>query len=238
MKQFNGKQILLIIFAVITLNMLCSESPTPPQEQPPGPPQLIGLSLLTFRLPANTPTEVINTSNEGLADLSFALQMFSRAGGKAPLGQHPDWEWKTDSFPYELIVKAKRLNTETVAWELRMDGGENSGSIVLNNWLAADGTTQNDGKSGAFKIYQTATTRIDAEASWTLDDQNVNTIHSETNGKRFDYTGNPDASGNFSVHTTSGQKLFEASWNASGAGSWAAYDAATGQQTGSGTWSS
>ena len=226
-----------LLFITTIGYLACNDSPTQP-EQTPGPPQLIGLSLLTYRSPANAPAEVKSASGEGLADLSFALQMFSLAGGKAPLGQHPDWEWKGELPPYELIVKAKRLNAETVAWELRMDGGENSGSIVLNNWLAADGTTQNDGKSGAFKIYQTATTRIDAEASWTLDDQNVNTIHSETNGKRFDYTGNPDASGNFSVHTTSGQKLFEANWDTSGAGAWAAYDAATGQQTGSGTWSS
>ena len=54
----------------------------------------------------------------------------------------------------------------------------------------------------------------------------------------IDITGRADNSGELLVRDENGNTILTANWDASGAGVWAAYDASSGQQTGSGTWRS
>ena len=160
--------------------------------------------------------------------------MFKVAKGIPPSGKHPDCEWKSEFTPNQVTIKAIRVNGETVAWELRLDGGAAQSGPVLINWLAAEGTIQSDGSTGSFKMYTTNTTSLSAETAWSKRDNGVLNIVSEKNRQKFSYSINLDNSGNFLITDANGMKTFEATWNTSGAGSWISYDPSTGQQTGNG----
>lgn len=232
MKRYRSLALLLLYLVSFTSRKKSSTSP----ELPPGPPLLLSLSVVDISVPANAPANVRTLIGEGLRDLSTARQFFDLAKSKAPQGVHPIWSWRTELTPYQITIQATRTNDETVAWELRMNG-QAGGSVSLNNWLAAEVTATADAKSGTLKYYVLNTTASSSEGNRLINAQNAKTIHVQTNGKNFAYLSNADTSGNFQVQDMNGRKTFEASWDTSGAGTWAEYDPSNGQVTNSGTWS-
>lgn len=231
MRRYRSLALLLLYLVSFTS---CKKSSTSP-ELPLGPPLLLSLSAVDISVPTNATANVKMLVGEGLRDLSTARQFFDLAKGKTSQGVHPTWSWRTELTPYQITIQATRNNDETVAWELRMNG-QAGGSVTLNNWLAVEITAAADAKSGVFKYYVVNTQSISAEGDWIIDAQNVKTINVQTNGKNFAYLSNADRSGNFQVQDLNGRKTFEASWDTSGAGSWAEYDPSSGQVTDSGTW--
>lgn len=214
----------------------CRESPSRP-ELPPGPPQIPDRATIQIRKPANAPSEVLHFYREAYADLSVCSDLLETVKGQDPQGKHPDWSWRADFNPWQLIVKARVFEEDSVWWEIRLDG---SG---LEQWLQSGGITNRSSTYGSWEIYEFARSNAVAKVTWIRDEGDSLRIRTqlfegETVDRSADHlelTGSPDGSGNLVVER-GGVKIFEAQWDSSGAGSWTSWDAVTGNQTGSGTW--
>lgn len=232
MERDLKRQYCFVIVLLAAANLVCKKSPTPPAD--PGPPALLGLSSAAFTSPANAPPQVITQIASGTHDLSFVLQLFDAAKGFSTEGSHPAWHWRGPFLTYQLTVYGTRSGQENVSWEIRLDG---QSGVPLNNWQAAKGTAQAEGKTAAFDIYSPNDTEgAAAQTECWHSAQNVLTLSTKKNNKKFDYTSHPDKSGGLLVKDQNARLLFETAWEAAGGGWWKQYDPITGQQTGGGSW--
>ncbi|MFQ5752552.1 MAG: hypothetical protein ACE5HI_11195 [bacterium] len=231
------KKLHYFILILCVIHLSCN-----PTEPEPTPPQLPDKSIMLINFPTNAPSQVNDVVEELTTDIIYCFQMFDSAKGENPIGKHPNWTWRTHYETthenFEVTIIAKVVSENSISWEIILDGTHFGTSY--DNFLFLEGTTQPDGKSGSLDVYSFYDNEILIELGWTKNKQGVLSLSDDNPSpsylKRFDLIGHPDGSGSLTV-TKKDIKIFEASWDATGAGSWVTYDATTGQQTDSGSWS-
>lgn len=230
------KRIAHFFLIYLLFTAACKESPNTPQQRVHVPPILPDRSIIKYNYPANAPAEVDTSLGECRGDLNFVFILMEFAKDSLPEGQYPEWMWSVETSPYAMIIKAKVLAENIVQWQIVLNSDEVIGENFPNNWLQSTGTITDRDKSGAFDIFEPFNENLLAQTTWSRNDDGTLEMNTQKNQKNYQFISNPDQSGNIVV-TGQSIKLFEASWDASGAGSWASFDASTGQQTGNGEWS-
>lgn len=231
----------LITFLIISslLFAACSDSPNTPQQQQ-GPPQIPERVAVQLALPANAPQAVKTYLNSTFILYNTLFNLFDVVRNNPAQGTHSNWSWQADFDPWQLIVQAMTLSEQKSEWKVILNG---SG---LENWLSSTGIIQAGGATGEWTFYLFDSETIDATSSWSRDAQGAlvvtTLLHERPQTERaavlIDITGRADNSGELLVRDENGNTILTANWDASGAGTWASYSAARGQQTGSGTWRS
>ncbi len=84
----------------------CSESPSR-AELPPGPPEIPDRASTRVSKPADAPSEVLQFYREVYADLRVCFDLLETVRGQNPEGGHPDWYWRSDFKPWQLIIMAR-----------------------------------------------------------------------------------------------------------------------------------
>lgn len=221
-----------------------NDSATAPKHDPPNLP---AEESVVVNLPQNAPQQVRDYYGQVDRPFKTALEHSTRIKGMKPVNNQATWTWTFlpggAGLP-AVTLKAVALPGDTIHWTISWNG--DVGGVVINNWVSAEGKTTSDGKYGDWKFYVFNTSSLDRTAAWRKSDDGVLTInaaHQRAPGPADDVSanfgflllGNPDGSGVLQV-SQDGVKIFEAIWQASGAGIWAAYDASTGQQIDGGAW--
>lgn len=208
-----------------------------PLEQGQNAPKLPTADRFTLKVPANAPTEVQLIGQTVNAMVSIGFAYLNAAATQEPTGSNGTWEWKATSQGLTVTIKATYDEAEkVVSWSVTIDGTDQQSGQTFNNWVAMNGTSDMEGASGHIYIYSPNSTTVASEVTWTTNNDELQfTITSE--GTTWQAVVKSDGSGSITT-MTNGKKTFEASWDASGAGTWASYDPTTGEQTGSGSWTS
>lgn len=229
-------------FACCLVGFVACKSSTAP-EAPPGPPALPDLALIAATQPANAPTQVDDYFTNSFGYLRSTFGDFDRAKGSPATGKHPEWSWLTSIGTWDIILRAKALSENQFEWQSTVDFNED-GQVNWNRWA---GNISADGYSGAVAFRTRDNRNVIIDLTWVRDEQDILSFLSETHELPStenelvitEITARPDGTVEMVVKMADSRvKIFEANWDASGAGSWAAFDASTGQQTGGGTWSS
>ena len=205
----------------------CAETPTTPEL--PVPPPLPEKSLITINWPTNLPAQALDYAGEVLGSLKITFNQFESARPKKPENEDSSWTWRYDDGPFIIWIHATVLAAEEVSWEIELE------PTSIPKRVYSKGTTNSNGRSGAWDYYDVDNI-IFEKLTWLRDAQEKFVVNATRYLKEYDITANADDSGSLIVKERE-VKIYEATWDASGAGSWVSYDPSTGQQTDSGNWS-
>lgn len=212
----------------------CGKDESPTNSNEPVPPKLPAASTVSINLPQNAAAPVRSFYNDVYVPVNGVLNHYEKVKNQIPSYSNPIWNWTYNSAGYHIMLEAVALPADSSSWKILVSGNS------LNNWISATGKATADGKWGAWRFYLYNSTALQGSAIWQKNEQNVLAIDAtrfrglnptdEIPGNFVDIKlmGNPDDSGSLKV-TEKGAKIFESMWEASGAGSWAAYDPVTGQ---------
>lgn len=219
----------------------CGNDESPTNSNKPVPPKLPAASTVSINLPQNAAAPVRSFYNNVYVLLNGVLNHYEKVKNQIPTYSNPIWTWTYNIAGFHITLEAVALTADSSSWKILFSGN------ALNNWISATGKATADGKYGTWRFYFLNSTALQGSAIWQKNDQNVLAIDAtqfrdlsptdDIPGSFVDIKliGNPDGSGSLKV-TEKGAKIFESTWEASGAGSWAAYDPVTGQQTDGGSW--
>jgi hypothetical protein len=234
-----------MIHAFIALGFLClsscKEAPTPPPVKL-TPPSLPSTAAIQVSLPVNAPAQVRDSYNEIYSSMNGVLRLYENIiKDNRSTRRYSLWTW-TSVSPFGMItLEADALAGDSSVWKIYYNG------LNLNNWISATGKVSLDSKFGAWQFYMPNSTVLNGSFNWLKNDRNVLTITATRfyDASPFDdlpstyidskLSGQPDNSGSLAAFDQ-GVKIFEAIWDAAGAGWWAAYNSITGKQTAGGSW--
>lgn len=123
-----------------------------------------------------------------------------------------------------------RLQDGSYSWKLTLSGTNDS--VTYNNWLALEGTSSADGKSGTWKVFRDNTNLLTGDYSWqkNSDGSITATLREYRNGSvhsRIEATENADKSGQLLFYL--GDNLsFKTLWQSNGSGQWWMFDSSGG----------
>lgn len=232
-------KILLVCAAILASLPGCSDSPKGPDTLPPGPPAFVDASKIAFTRPANAPDEVTEFISAAARPYNSLFTMFDAVHNSRTEGRHPDWTWRADFNPHQLIIRATTIDDASATWSITLDG---SG---LDNWLSASGTTERDGESAAWTFFRFASQETDAFGHWSRNEQGAlflsTELRTQPQGDRsprlIQVSASSDSGSTLAVYdrTTPNEVLrFTATWDADG-GTWTRFDA-DGNQEADGSW--
>ncbi len=151
------------------------------------------------------------------------------------------WTWTSVQGTLTLTTSATKQNDGSYAWSVKLNGTDPFTDSTYNNWVAITGTSTSDNKTGNFNTYNPNTTVLLGNVAWSTGADSVltATLTSYNNGTltgKGVVVNNPNSTGELDLYT--GTVLtYKSIWKADGTGTWYTYDATTGNQTGTGTWS-
>ncbi|MGE5400611.1 MAG: hypothetical protein ACM3S2_09420 [Ignavibacteriales bacterium] len=149
------------------------------------------------------------------------------------------WSRKFLNGTLTMTLNATPQQDGSFLWKLTVSG--TSDSVSYNNWLALEGTTSADGKTGNWKLFANNSQLLQGEYAWKQNPDgsltgSVNAF--DNSGKlitRTELTNNSDKTGQVLFYL--GQTLsFKALWDANGGGQWWQYGL-DGNPLHQGTWS-
>lgn len=237
MKRSRLSLVALLLTAVLPF-WACGEgdSGTNPEQEPL--PTIPSQATFTVQVPTNAPPQVKGyvLSINNLVNAGFTW--ITAAANHQPSGSGGQYEWKATVYGVSVSLKAVvNRTTSEVQWTLTLDGTDQISGTTYNNWVAMTGTTDLQAKNGQVTLYEINTSDVAGQLAWTTRDNGERTINATSpDGSSWAVNLASDGSGSLVVMQY-GNKVFEASWDSNGAGTWASYDPFTGQQTGSGSWS-
>ncbi|MGC8594563.1 MAG: hypothetical protein ACP5US_00665 [Candidatus Kryptoniota bacterium] len=150
------------------------------------------------------------------------------------------WTWTVTEPPsLTATFTAAQQSDGSFVWKLVLNGKSSSDTVTYNNWIALQGTSSADGKSGDWKVYKPNTTNLSGEFIWSTDNTGklTGTMRSYSDTGTLDeyitIVNNPDGSGEIDEYNGNAL-VFKAVWTSSGSGTWWTYN--NGTLTGTGTW--
>ncbi len=227
-------KVLIFPLTVALFLIGCSkDEPTKSNNKPPSLPTLITLSGPTS---AQAPVEIgtgINTFNAYQSTALLYLQVVALSD---PVVNGNTYTWYSTFTGATVTITAVRSAKNTVDWAVVINGTTTTGT-AYNNWTAVTGTTTEDNKSQAWKLYQPNSTTLLLQASWVVDANNVITAILEYPApilEKQQVIDRPDGSGSCTKWKGT-VKVYEAIWVANGTGSYKQWDA-NGNLLAEGTW--
>ncbi len=224
----------IFLVTVALLLMECSkDEPTKSNPKPPALPTAVTLSGPTS---SQAPVEIgtgINTFN---AYQGTALLYLQVVGLSEPEVSGNAYVWNSTFSGATVTITAVRSAKNTVDWTVVINGTTTTGT-AYNNWTAVTGTTTEDNKSQAWKLYQPNSSTLLLQASWVIDANNVITAILEYPApisEKQQVIDRPDGSGSYAKWKGT-VKVYEAIWVANGTGSYQQWDA-NGNLISEGSW--
>ncbi len=187
-----------------------------------------------------------SSDTHALQAQSYAGMVNGFAGFAQPYAQMPGtqngnvWTYTYTVGTFTVTMTATVATNGDAAWKLVYNGTEPGDTTVFHNWVAMEGTTTADGKSGNWKIYYLNSTVLEALFTFSTNAAGAVTSelavydeHSVLQAK-YKFINNKDGSGELDLYTgtTLIQKI---TWTSTGSGSWWTYDN-NGNQTGHDVW--
>ncbi|MDP1677568.1 MAG: hypothetical protein Q8L88_11975 [Bacteroidota bacterium] len=242
MKQFQRHFILSLIFAFGLLIVGCDkeESPASSSTQKPSSPKV------SFDGPNTQSTNTYAQQAKVFSQMfnGFALQFSTLAEMPGGTQNGNVWTYTYTVQGFTETITVELLGDGSYKWKIIFNGTEPGGSITYVNWIAFEGTSSADGKSGSWKFYGENTTVLEAEISWSTDAQGNETgiLKTYTNGvlqEKLDIVNNVNGTGSMKLYdkktaTTDLYLSIDISWIADGTGTYTVYNEA-GTVTASGT---
>ncbi len=226
----------LSVLLVLVLAACSGNNPSSPEND--NVPELPDLNKLRINVPQGAPPQVQGIALAVNSFISMGYGWLGPAYGKSPTGSDGTYEWKVTDRTLTITVRAVVQSDGSAKWTVTLNGTDPTTGETFNNWVAVSGSTDAKSKTGQFTIYEPNTTNVAAQINWTEDDKgNLNITMSTSEGQTWRVTSKADGSGSLVVEEN-GKKTFEASWTSDGSGTWASYNPDTGEQIGSGSWSS
>ncbi|MCU7494331.1 MAG: hypothetical protein HF314_04340 [Ignavibacteria bacterium] len=148
------------------------------------------------------------------------------------------WIRKYVSGSITAILTTTRLADGSYAWKLTINGTKDS--VNYDNWLALQGTSSADGKTGTWSLFKENTNLLTGDYSWQKNDDGslTATLREYYNGSvrtRIEASENTDKSGQVLLYFGS-TLSYKAMWKPDGSGEWWQYDS-SGNIRHQGTWS-
>lgn len=114
-------------------------------------------------------TQMAYTYVQGANAMSVYTMMFA---GQTPTRNGDIWTWQ--AVQGSLTVRVTATITSTgLQWQMILNGTDPDDGTVYNNWVALQGTSSADGKSGSWTIYEDNTTVIAAQFVWSTSSAGV-----------------------------------------------------------------
>ncbi len=231
MFRFSKFAIVFLALLVVSVGCLDRNNPNDPQNAAPEIPQLI-----LFHGPSGNgvPEALQNSIEEFNANMATGYTYLSIATITSPDANDNRYVWQVSAGGFTAVIEAVKQEDDTVEWTVTISGSDANHSY--DNWVALRGTSNMEGTEGEWHIFEENSTNEVGVFVWSVDDHGVKhgqfTAHS--GDVVYEITNNPDGSGSF-VKKVNGVKVYEAIWDASGAGSWTSWDT-NGNVIDSGNW--
>jgi hypothetical protein len=179
-------------------------------------------------------------AKRSIARLVAFTESFAPYRSMSPAKKGDTWIWLHTTG--ELNVALTVIAQDGVHTWSCLYSGKNAGAAFVD-WVAWEGSTCPDGKSGMWRVYDEASPHKQSPAvafEWSTDSRGsvTATILDFVAGVvtvSLTVAGNPDGSGEVAQYTGVCM-TFKSTWSSGGAGSWWTYDPETGSETESGTW--
>lgn len=198
------------------------EEPSSSEEAPPELP-----SFLFYGPNTNSPdpkVQIIKAHVDGFNVLASFFVPFKSLKSKH-VGK--TWEWNyangTLDITYSTTYQSDSLYLSKMIW----NGVDPTDGTVYRNWIAVDGASTRDGKTGELSFYKSNTSDLISRFQWFTKLGNLEGIRDFFSGSTL--TGNIDIlnspgglSGELRQYT-SGKITFEAIWQPNGSGQWWTY---------------
>ncbi len=238
----QNKLILLTLGGVLVFGAAgCSKKSSPTAPQSTTPPTFPTLVLKgpntnsTDTYAVKTKTDIANL-NSTVSSPYIALLL-----AVTPVHNGNTWTWTLAEGTFSITAVATTQTDSGNVWTVKLNGTAPGDTVAYSNWTFLSGTSSADGKNGNFDTFEPNTTTLASTAVWTTSPsaQLVATLSAFSQGTlagKSIVTNNADGSGE--LDESAGSILaFKSTWVSAGSGTWWTYDASTGAQTGTGTWS-
>ncbi|MEE9169700.1 MAG: hypothetical protein V3U73_08025 [bacterium] len=222
-----------LVLSALLFGMGCfnKDNPVGDEEVAPNIPQLI-----IFRGPdsPNAPQELGTSLGLLNGKTATAFNYLSLANLLSPEADENKFSWEVTYGQFNALIEARKIANGTVDWTLTLNGSD--GTVTYNNWVAMRGNSDMDGASGTWRFFAENSATEMAQFTWEIDDneQRFGTLILNDVGRLYDVMNHPNKSGSLEVKEN-GVKVYQATWDASGAGSWTAWDT-QGNMLDSGSW--
>lgn len=193
--------------------------------------------LIIFKGPnsQNSPEELLNSIKAFNAHMSTGYTYLSLATITNP---HMDGDravWNVRAGGFSGVIEADKQSDNSVDWTVTISGSD--GARTYDNWVVLRGNAATDGSNGEWHVFEENSTVEIGVWSYSVEKAGRRSgVFTMRDGQiRYEIVNNPDSSGRF-IKKEMGQKVYEAIWDSSGAGSWTSWDG-SGAVTNTGTWS-
>jgi|GEM_PF-2538457 hypothetical protein len=231
MKRFPLAGLALVAVLIWAVGCFDLKNPNDSDDSPPEIPELI-----IFKAPNSSavPAALKNSIDQFNANMATGYTYLSIATINKPNKKDNRYVWEVKAGGFTAIIEAVPAENDQVNWSVVISGSD--GNVTFNNWKAMEGTSNRSGKKGEWHIFKENSTEELGVYNWEVreDDSKFGSFTMSTEAIRYEVVNNPDGSGSF-VKYENGIKVFEATWNASGAGSWTEWDT-QGNVVNSGSW--
>ena len=224
---------IVLILSALAFGLGCfnKENPLSSEDSAPTIPQLI-----IFRGPSssNSPDEVNSSIGLLNGNTATGFNYLSLANLITPEANGNTYSWQVQFGQFTANIEAKKRGDGTVDWTLTLNGSDDT--VTYNNWIVMRGNSHSDGSKGLWHFFSENSTSEEAQFTWEVDSHEVRfgTLDVASLSRLFDVINHPDRSGSLAIKEN-GAKVYEATWDESGAGSWTAWDA-QGNSVDSGSW--
>lgn len=224
-RSFNFFILSFLIMAFLAAG--CSkkdDNPSAPQQIANTPPAIPEVTIKGPASASNDPMlQLVKDYFTGLNPFMNYSNMFRNVPAAL---EDSTWVRRYLNGSITATLTAKRLDDGSYVWRLTFSGTNDT--VTYNNWLALEGTSSADGKTGTWKAYRYNTNMMQGDYSWRRNDDGSITavVRQYRNGNvysRFEFLENSDHSGQVLVYF-SGNLAFKASWQTNGSGQWWMYD--------------
>lgn len=232
MKKAIFLWLITLLCSILTLSCFEKFNPSESQESIPEIPQ-----LLIFKGPnsTNAPQDLHESLKEFNNRVSTGFTYLSIATIKKPKVEGHKATWNVSAGGFTSLIIAEKSDDETVHWTISVNGSDTNTSY--DNWVAMEGTSNMDGTSGLWHVFEENSTVEIGIYRWKVSDNNQKEGSFSNNNVTITHkvVNLPDQSGNF-YKKENDKKVYEAIWDKSGAGSWQKWDP-VGNVADSGGWS-
>ena len=235
MNQFRNHVIIGLFFAFGLFLVGCdktSDNPTNATTQKPTSPKV------TFDGPNTTSSNSYALEAKSYSQLfnSLALQFSSLADMPGGTQNGNVWTYTYTAGSFTETISVEVLSDGSNKWKVMFSGTETGSSVTYVNWVAFEGTSSADGKSGSQKFYEDNTTTIEVEISWSTSAQGNETgiLKSYTSGvldEQLEIVNNTDGSGSMKLYEKKSGSVetylsLDISWITNGTGTYKLYNEA------------
>lgn len=163
-EEFMKKAMLLFLSLVFILGVFAGcekKTPTEPDATAPTIP------APQFSSPSATDTSQCNQMAYIYVQMANSMSLYGTIfTGQTPQQNGDTWTWQFTQGTLTMRVVATKQSSGGYQWQVILNGTDSQDGTTYNNWVALQGTSSADGKSGSWTIYEDNSTVTAAQFLW------------------------------------------------------------------------